>query len=532
MRVPIFTILFVLLAGCITLALMWSGVWVAVGLVCVLIAIAVQDVVQRKHAILRNFPLLGRFRYLFEMIRPEIQQYFVEADTDGVPFNRERRSVVYQRAKSVMDTLPFGTQMDVYAPGYEWISHSFAAKHPCHEIPRVLIGADTCKQAYSSSLLNISAMSYGSLSANAVEAMNLGAKGGGFAHNTGEGGASPFHLKPGGDVIWQIGTGYFGCRTPEGKFDPEKFKAGAMNPSIKMIEIKISQGAKPGHGGILPAAKVTEEISEIRGVPMGSDVLSPPTHSAWSTPSELLQWIEDLRKLSDGKPIGFKFCVGRPEEFMALCMAMRASGKHPDFIVVDGGEGGTGAAPLEFSNSVGMPLNDGLAFVHNCLVGFALREKIKIVASGKVITGFDMATRLALGADLCNSARAMMMAVGCIQARRCNTNDCPAGVATQKKNLMQGLDVSDKAPRVESYHRETIQSLLELVGAAGLDAPSQITPHHIMRRVQGTEVRSYFDLYPFIERGALISDPVPEAYEDAWRRASRNQFESSFDSLS
>lgn len=532
MRTPIFFVLFVALAASCGLALLWSGVWVLVAFIAVLLAIACFDVMQTSHAILRNFPLLGRFRYLFEMIRPEIQQYFVEADTDGVPFNRERRSVVYQRAKGVMDTLPFGTQLDVYAPGYEWISHSFMAKHPAHDIPRVLIGADTCKQPYSSSLLNISAMSYGSLSANAVEALNRGARDGGFAHNTGEGGSSPFHLNPGGDVIWQLGTGYFGCRTPDGRFDPDKFQKTAAHPSIKMVEIKISQGAKPGHGGILPASKVTEEIAGIRGVPMGEDVLSPPTHNAFETPAELLQWIEDLRRLSGGKPIGFKFCVGRPEEIMALCMAMRASGRQPDFIVVDGGEGGTGAAPLEFSNSVGMPLNEGLAFVHNCLVGFALREKVKIIASGKVITGFDMATKLALGADLCYSARAMMMALGCIQARRCNANDCPAGVATQKASLMQGLDVDDKAPRVEAYHRETIQSLLELVGAAGLQDPSEITPHHIMRRVQGTEVKSYFDLYPFIERGALISDPVPEAYEEAWRRASRNQFETTTDSLS
>jgi glutamate synthase domain-containing protein 2 len=532
MRTPIFLVLFILLISCVGLALLWSGVWVAVALVLVLIGVAILDVTQRRHAILRNFPVLGRFRYLFEMIRPEIQQYFVEADTDGLPFNRERRSVVYQRAKKAMDTLPFGTQLDVYAPGYEWISHSIMAKHPPATVPRVLIGGDTCKQPYSSSLLNIAAMSYGSLSANAVEALNRGARDGGFAHNTGEGGASPFHLNPGGDVIWQIGTGYFGCRAPDGKFNSEAFQETAKHPSIKMIEIKISQGAKPGHGGILPAAKVTEEISKIRGVPIGKDVLSPPTHSAFRTPAEMLHWIEELRKLAGGKPVGFKFCVGRTEEFMALCMAMRSSGKHPDFIVVDGGEGGTGAAPLEFSNSVGMPLNEGLVFVHNCLVGFALRERITIIASGKVITGFDMVTKLALGADLCYSARAMMMAIGCIQARRCNANDCPAGVATQKQSLMQGLDVDDKAPRVHSYHEETIQSLLELVGAAGLDSPSEITPHHIMRRVQGTEVKSYFDLYPFIERGALISDPVPEAYEEAWRRASQTQFGTSLDSLS
>ena len=524
MRAPIFGALFVLLATCIALAFIWSWFWIPVVLLSGLVLLALRDITQRKHAILRNFPLLGHFRYLFEMIRPEIQQYFVEADDDGTPFNRERRSVVYQRAKGAMDTLPFGTQRDVYGNGYEWISHSLLAKHPSHEQPRVLIGEHTCKQPYNASLLNISAMSYGSLSTHAVLALNGGARQGGFAHNTGEGGVSPYHKKPGGDLIWQIGTGYFGCRADDGTFDGAKFEKQVSEPTIKMVEVKLSQGAKPGHGGILPAAKVTEEIAAIRGVPLDQDVLSPPAHSAFDTPSGLLHWIEELRRLSGGKPVGIKLCVGRPEEFMSLCMAMRSTGRHPDFITVDGGEGGTGAAPLEFSNSVGMPLNEGLVFVHNCLTGFALRERIKLIAAGKILTGFDMAAKMALGADLCYSARAMMLAIGCIQARRCNANDCPAGVATQTPGLVQGLDVEDKTKRTTAYHRETIQSLMELVGAAGLDAPTEITPQHIMRRVEGTVVKSYFEIYPFIERGALISDPVPEAYEDAWTRASAAHF--------
>lgn len=524
MRAPIFTVLTVITLACVAWTWLWSGAWFLVGLMVVLWGIGLYDITQRRHAILRNFPLLGHFRYLFELIRPEIQQYFVEGDKDGKPFHREQRSVIYQRAKGELDTLPFGTQADVYANGYEWIAHSLNAKHPSHEIPRVMIGAETCQQPYSASLLNVSAMSYGSLSSHAVLALNTGAARGGFAHNTGEGGVSPYHQKPGGDLIWQVGTGYFGCRADDGGFSAERFTETAALPQIKMIEVKLSQGAKPGHGGILPASKVTEEIAAIRGVPMGKDVLSPPAHSAFDSPRSLLLWIEELRRLSGGKPIGIKLCVGKPEEFMSLCMAMRAMGSQPDFISVDGGEGGTGAAPLEFSNSVGMPLNEGLVFVHNCLVGFGLRERTKIIASGKISTGFDMACKIALGADLCYSARAMMMAVGCIQARRCNANDCPAGVATQIPGLVQGLDVEDKAKRTERYHRETVESLLELVGAAGLDRPSEITPEHIMRRVDERQVLNYFQIYPFIERGALISDPVPAAYEDAWRRASSAHF--------
>ncbi|MBX2859809.1 MAG: FMN-binding glutamate synthase family protein, partial [Vampirovibrio sp.] len=374
------------------------------------------NALQTKHAIRRNFPILGEGRYLMEAVRPEINQYFVESDIEGRPFHRVQRSNVYQRAKKALNTHPFGTKHDVYQEGYEWINHSLIPVEPPHEDPRVTIGGDHCTQPYSASIFNISAMSYGSLSKNAVLALNEGAQIGRFAHNTGEGGLSPHHLKPGGDIIWQIGTGYFGCRTPEGNFCPENFKKRATLNNVKMIELKLSQGAKPGHGGILPAEKVTEEVAEIRGVKLGKDVMSPPAHQAFNTPRGLLEFLAKLRELSGGKPVGFKLCVGSKQEFLSICKAMVETGLLPDFITVDGSEGGTGAAPLEFSDSVGMPLNDGLVFVHNALVGCDLRNKIRVIASGKVTTAFDLISKLAMGADMCNSARGMMFALGCIQA--------------------------------------------------------------------------------------------------------------------
>jgi glutamate synthase domain-containing protein 2 len=366
-------------------------------------------------------------------------------------------------------------------------------------------------------------MSYGALSKNAILALNTGARRGGFYHNTGEGGVSPYHLRPGGDLMWQIGTGYFGCRTPEGEFDIEAFARTAAQDSVKLIEVKLSQGAKPGHGGILPAVKVTPEISRIRGVPMGKDVLSPPGHSAFSTPRQMMDFLNLLRETC-GKPVGIKLCVGSPVEVMAMCKAMRQTGFHPDFISVDGGEGGTGAAPLEFSNSVGMPLSEGLVWMHNCLVGFDVRDRVRVIASGKITSGFDMMKRLALGADLCASARAMMLSLGCIQARRCNSNECPVGVATQKDFLVYGLDVESKAERVHNYHDATVHSLLELVGAAGLTGPDAITPRHVMRRVDSVRALSYAEIYPFLERGALLTDPVPPEFEHAWMVSSAERF--------
>jgi len=499
------------------ISLFWLPVlWIFL-LVGPLIVMGVFDILQKKHTIRRNFPLIGRFRYILESIRPEIMQYFVETDTEGRPLNRILRSLVYRRAKGEVDTEPFGTQMDLYHSGYEWLEHSMYAKNNPKEIgefPRLLIGGKDCKQPYSSSLLNISAMSFGSLSTNAVMALNKGAKMGNFAHNTGEGGISDYHLKYGGDLIWQVGTGYFGCRNDDGSFNDKTFRENATRPEVKMIEIKLSQGAKPGHGGILPAVKNTEEIAKIRHIKPGIAVHSPPSHSAFSDPIQFMNFIKRLRDLSDGKPIGFKLCLGRKQEFMDFCEAMIYTGITPDFITVDGGEGGTGAAPVEFSNSMGMPLREGLIFVHDTLVGFGLRDDIKVIVAGKIITGFHMARAIALGADGCNSARAMMLSIGCIQALKCNTNTCPVGVATQNASLVKGLVVEDKAPRAKKYHEATIHSFLELIAAAGLNEPSDLTRGHISKRVGLYNVQTYDEIYPYMEPGSLLKiDDIPESYK-------------------
>jgi len=507
----------VLTATIIIIAQFWFPmIWVFL-LIGPLIVMGIFDIVQKKHTIRRNFPLLGRFRYILESIRPEIMQYFVETDTQGRPLNRILRSLIYRRAKGENDTEPFGTQLDVYHAGYEWLEHSMYAKNNPQnigEFPRLLIGGAACKQPYSSSLLNISAMSFGSLSKNAVLALNKGAKMGNFAHNTGEGGISNYHLENSGDLIWQIGTGYFGCRHDDGTFNEVTYRENAIRPQVKMIEIKLSQGAKPGHGGILPASKNTEEIAKIRHVKPGITVHSPPSHSAFSDPIQFMYFIKKLRDLSDGKPVGFKLCMGRKQEFMDFCEAMIHTGIKPDFISVDGGEGGTGAAPVEFSNSMGMPLREGLIFVHDTLVGFDLRKDIKVIVAGKIITGFHMARAIALGADGCNSARAMMLSIGCIQALQCNTNTCPVGVATQNESLVKGLVVEDKAPRAQRYHDATIRSFLELVAAAGLNDPSELTRDHISKRVGLYSVKTYEDIYPYVEQGSLIHiDTIPKEYK-------------------
>lgn len=487
--------------------------------------IGILDYRQKHHTILRNFPIIGHFRYMFEEIRPEINQYFVESNTDGRPFSREQRSLVYQRAKRVRDTLPFGTQKDVYEVGYEWVNHSIMPVHVEDQEMRVTIGGPDCKQPYSASRFNISAMSYGALSGPAVQALNLGAKKGGFYHNTGEGSVSTHHLEHGGDVVWQIGTGYFGCRNPDGGFSPERFAERAQHPAIKMIELKLSQGAKPGHGGILPAAKLSREIAEIRGVPMGRDVLSPPGHSTFTTPIEMLVFIANLRQLSGGKPVGIKLCVGKRREFIAICKAMRETGITPDFITVDGGEGGTGAAPVEFSNSVGCPLREGLIFVHNSLVGFALREKIRVIASGKVVSGFDLVARLAIGADICNSARGMLLALGCIQALRCNSNSCPTGITTNNPHLTVGLDIEDKGKRVASFHHETLKSARELIGAMGLRDPAELRPWHLLRRTDFNEIKHYGEMFQYLQRGSLLDETnLPEEYRRAVRAATASSF--------
>lgn len=486
--------------------------------------IGIRDVTQSRHTIRKNFPVLGRFRYIFESIRPEINQYFIESNTDGRPFNRNERSIIYQRAKSQLDTVPFGTQLDVNDIGYEWVNHSIMAKHLDPTTFRVTVGGPDCLKPYSASLLNISAMSFGALSKNAIEALNAGAKIGNFAHNTGEGSISPSHLKHGGDLIWQIGTGYFGCRTHDGKFNPETFKERAQLESVKMIELKISQGAKPGHGGILPGVKVTEEIAKIRDVPMGTTVISPPAHSAFSTPIELLEFIKLLRDLSGGKPIGIKLAMGRRREFMALCKAMVKTGIKPDFITVDGGEGGTGAAPLEFSDRVGGPGIEALVFVNNALTGFDLRKDIRLIASGKVVTGFGMVKRFALGADMCNSARAMMMALGCIQALRCNTNDCPTGVATTRPDLVAGLSVTNKKVRVANYQRETLESAAEIIGAMGMDHPRDLKPWHVSRRIGPALIKNYSEIHQMLEPGEFLKGHINPAFKNAYNASEAESF--------
>jgi glutamate synthase domain-containing protein 2 len=480
----------------VSLLLLWAYYWayalIFLALVTPLIYMGVADILQTRQSLKRNFPLLGRLRYVFEDLRPKIQQYFVESDTDGAPINRNDRSVIYQRAKKQVDTTPFGTQLDVYSEGYEWMNHSIVPIdfHKVDHSPRVVVGNKDCKQPYAASVLNVSAMSFGSLSGNAVEALNAGAKIGGFAHNTGEGGISPHHLKYEGDLFWQIGTGYFGARSEDGNFSPDAFRKNAARPQVKMIEVKLSQGAKPGHGGILPAKKNTPEIAAIRLVKAGTTVFSPPFHSAFSTPREMILFIKQLRELSDGKPVGFKLCVGRKSEFISICKAMIELDTYPDFITVDGGEGGTGAAPPEFSNFVGMPLLDGLAFVDNMLKGFDIRQHIRLIASGKILTGFHMVRAIALGADMCNSARAMMMALGCIQALECNKNTCPTGVATQDPYFTKGLVVEDKKVRVANFHKHTVESFVELMAASGIDNPRKLNRHQINRRVFITGTRS------------------------------------------
>ena len=469
----------------------WLSPWWYLGLIVFvpLVVLGIYDYFQPRHSILRNYPLAGRMRFLLEGMGPELHQYLVENDTDGRPFDRDTRSVIYERAKNVGDKKPFGTEHDVYDAGYSWLNHSIAPR-PMVADPeadlRITVGGEQCTQPYSLSVLNISAMSFGALGEAAVRAMNTGAKMGGFAHDTGEGGLSRYHKENEGDLIWQIGTGYFGCRDQNGDFDPEAFRTTSALPQVKMIEIKVSQGAKPGHGGILPAAKVTKEIAAARLVPEGKDVFSPTYHKAFSTPLEMVAFIAQLRELSGGKPVGFKICIGDPREFMAIVKAMIQTGIYADFIVVDGGEGGTGAAPLEFSDSLGAPLNEGLMLVQNTLVGAGIRDKFKIGASGKMVTASAMARSMALGADWCNSARAFMFAVGCIQSQRCHTNKCPVGVTTQDPKLQRALIVSDKAERVHNYHRNTVHALAEMIAAMGLDHTERARP--ATRRTTGHAV--------------------------------------------
>ena len=495
-----------------------------------LVLLGVRDLLQVRHAVLRNYPVIGHLRFLLEWIRPEIRQYFIDSDRDAVPFSREQRSLVYQRAKGQVDKRAFGTQLDVHQTGYEWINHSVMPSHIASHDFRVRIGGPQCGQPYAASLFNISAMSFGALSANAILALNAGAKRGGFAHDTGEGSISQHHRVHGGDLIWEIGSGYFGCRAADGRFDPDRFQANARDPQVRMVELKLSQGAKPGHGGVLPGPKVTPEIAAARGVPVGEDCVSPAAHTAFSTPVEMLQFLQRLRTLSGGKPVGFKFCVGHPWEWFAIAKAMRETRILPDFIVVDGAEGGTGAAPQEFTDHVGAPLQEGLRLVHNTLVGLNLREQVRIGCAGKVTSAFDIARLLALGADWCNAARGFMFALGCIQAQHCHTGACPTGVATQDPVRQRALVVTDKAERVWRFHQQTLEALRELLQAAGLRAPHELKPLHILRRLPDHQVRSLEALWPSLAPGALLAAERGEAewpghvYARFWRQASARSF--------
>lgn len=471
-----------------------------------LFCIGIYDLIQKENNILRLYPIVGHFRFLLQYIRPQIQQYFIESNINGMPFSREQREMVYQRANNTLDRLPFGTQRDVYADGFDSINHSLLPKKVDISEARIQVGGKLCSKPYNSSRLNISAMSFGAISSNAVMALNKGAKLGDFAHNTGEGGISNYHLLGNGDLIWQLGTGYFGARTKNGGFSQELFKEKSNLSQVKMIELKLSQGAKPSEGGILPAAKINKEIAEIRGVDLGQDIISPPAHSEFYNPIGLLEFIQKLRELSGGKPVGFKLCLGSKTDFLSICKAMLETKILPDFITVDGAEGGTGAAPVEFSNNVGMPLNEGLIFIHNALVGCNLRDDIKLCASGKIISGFDMISKIALGADICNSARGMMFALGCVQSRRCHTNNCPTGVATTNPARNHAVDVKDKAQKVCNFHNATIKSFLNLLGATGLKRVNDLEPKFVYRRVHDSKILNYNQIYTFLEPGQLLEN--------------------------
>ena len=500
-----------------------SWAWfVLLAILVVLLVVGVYDLVQTRHSILRNYPVLGHMRFLMEGLRPELQQYFIERNFDGRPYDRNTRTVIYQQAKGTKEEHPFGTERDLYQVGYEYLVHSVAPVKPMEVPPRVRIGGPDCTAPYDMALLNVSAMSFGSLSANAVEALNKGAAAGGFAHDTGEGGISPYH-RNGGDLVWELGSGYFGCRTDDGGFDAEEFARKASDPQVKMVHLKLSQGAKPGIGGVLPGAKVTKEIAETRDVPMGQTVTSPAYHEVFSTPRELVRFLARMRELAGGKPTGFKLCLGSRRDFLAICKAMLEEQVTPDMITVDGAEGGTGAAPVEYSDHVGMPLTEGLVTVHNALVGAGLRDRVAVGASGKVATGVDLVKRILQGADYCNAARAMMMAVGCIQAQACHTNKCPVGVATQDPKRMRALDVGDKSQRVTAYQQHTVEQAMQVIASMGLTSFDQLRPHMLRRRVGDGQVVSYADIADHLAPGQLLASP-PESWAEDWVQADPDRF--------
>ncbi|MCR9087715.1 MAG: FMN-binding glutamate synthase family protein [Rhodobacteraceae bacterium] len=504
--------------------LYWPAGFFIVALLGIYTIVGLYDLYFSRHTLNRLYPVAAYIRYALESIRPEIHQYFIASDTDELPFSREDRNLVYRRAQDLDDTMPFGTEHDIMAPGYGGAAHSINPTTVREETKRVMIGGEQCTQPYNAARLNCSAMSFGALGANAIRAINRGARVGGFYHNTGEGGLSPYHLQEGGDIVWQIGTGYFGCRTPDGDFDPEEFRKKAATEQVRMIEIKISQGAKPSHGGVLPAAKVTQEIADIRLVEMGKDVISPPGHRTFDTPKGLLDFVVQLRELSGGKPVGFKLCIGHKYEFMAICKAMVETGILPDFITVDGAEGGTGAAPVEYSNRFGVPCIEATYFVHNCLRGIGLRDKIRIISSGKTSSGFEMVRKVAVGADLVNAARTMMLSLGCIQSQSCNTNRCPTGIATQDPVRGKALDIDARHIRVANFQRNTLKVFFEMVGAMGLDDPAKLVPHHIWCRVSN-ETKLHFDeIYPSVAPNALRDNSAEGVYASEWALASAETF--------
>lgn len=495
------------------------------GIGILLSGIGLYDFFQTKSAVLKNYPVSARLRFILEGFRPEIRQYFLESDHEETPFSREQRALVYRRSKDIEGLRPFGTLKNVNEIGHEWINHSIVPSLLESYDFRTQIGGDRCKFPYQSSVLNISGMSYGALSPNAIESLNKGAATGGFAHTTGEGSISRFHKIHKGDLIWQIGSGYFGCRDEKGSFDAKKFEVSANNDQVKMIEIKLSQGAKPGHGGILPGSKVTEAIAEARGVPVGVDCNSPSSHSAFSTPIELLEFTDRLRSLSGGKPVGFKLCVGHPWEFFAIAKAIHDTGLSPDFITVDGSEGGTGAAPVEFADHRGAPLREGLMLVHNTLVGLNERNNIRLIASGKLISAFDIARAFTLGADGCNMARGFMFAIGCLQAQTCHNGKCPTGVTTQDPGRYRALVVEDKYQRVANFHANTMHAVMETIESSGLQSPSELTPHHLMMRVNSREVRSAASQYTWLEPGDLLKKNIKHpAFAKYWDNARPDTF--------
>ncbi|MEP9376484.1 FMN-binding glutamate synthase family protein [Aquabacter sp. CN5-332] len=524
-RYSVFAVVVALCLLSLVLSFMGSRAWLFV--FCVLFPLAwvgVFDIAQKQHSLLRNYPIIASVRWVFEALRPYLRQYIVEGDLEGSPYTRQARSLVYARAKGQEDRQPFGTELDTNAGEYEWMTHSLAPMPVAEEPFRVRVGGDQCTKPYDAAVLNISAMSFGSLGRNAIEALNLGAKQGGFYHDTGEGGLSPYHRIHGGDIVWELGSGYFGCRNRDGSFSPERFAEKATDPQVKMVEIKLSQGAKPGHGGVLPAAKVTKEIAEIRGIELGEDCISPSRHPAFATPAQMMEFVARLRELSGGKPVGIKLCVGHPSETFAIAKAMLLTGIRPDFVVVDGAEGGTGAAPEELADHMGMPLREGLVLMRNALVGAGLRDKMNLAASGKVTSGFSMAANMAIGADWCNAARAFMFSLGCVMSMRCHTGQCPTGVTTNDPHLQRGLVVEEKAERVASYQRHTVSALADLVAAAGLAHPSDLEPHHIWHRLTPVEAKPLDRLYPFLAAGVFLDAPDSTPYAAEWAAADPDSF--------